>query len=105
MLIPSQYNQKGIFEKIIHSKDGRLMRVTFEIYEFNGELSGRILKAEPVLELAHSASERMKAACALILCAPAKIISPYFWNIEKRITSPFSDLQFLSNIKIRAPSL
>ena len=52
MLIPSQYNQKGIFERLIRSKNGQLMRVSFEIYEVNGDIKGRIIKAEPVLLLA-----------------------------------------------------
>ncbi len=105
MLIQSQYNQKGIFERIVRSKDGQLVRVFFEVYEWNGEVKGRILKAEPILALARAATEKVKTACALLLCAPAKIISPYFWNIEKKITSPFSNFDLFSSIKIRAPSL
>ena len=99
MLIPSQYNQKGIFERVLRSKDGQLMRVCFEVYEFNGEIKGRIIKAEPILSL-----ETSRSFGQLALASAHKIISPYSWNLEKKITSPFSELHFLSSIKIRAPS-
>lgn len=106
MLIPSQYNQKGIFERLIRSKNGQLMRVSFEIYEVNGDIKGRIIKAEPVLLLARATPKTAKESFdTLLLSAPVKILSPYFWNIEKKITSPFSEFQFLTSIKIRAPSL
>ena len=108
MLIQSHYNQKGIFEKIIRSKDGQLVRIFFEVYEVDGAIKGHIIKAEPILALARAATkvaENIQNACTLLLCAPIKILSPYFWNIEKKITSPFSELHFLSSIKIRAPAL
>lgn len=105
MLIQSQYNQKGIFEKIVRSKDGQLVRVFFEVYEMGGEIRGRILRAEPILALARAAAEKINAAYTLLLSAPAKIISPYFWNIEKKLTSPFSNLEFLTSVKARAPTL
>jgi hypothetical protein len=115
MLIQSHYNQQGIFEKIVRSKDGQLVRVCFEVYEFNGEIKGRILKAEPILALARAPQAavahfnrlagNVANACAFLLCAPAKIVSPYFCNIEKKITSPFSSFDLFASIKIRAPSL
>jgi hypothetical protein len=118
MLIPSQYNQKGIFEKVIRARDGRLMRLYFEVYEINGEIKGRLIKAEPVLVLASAKNSRPtptyrlsgKIGVAseigqLILCAPAEIVSPYFWNIEKKISSPYSSFCFLTSIKIRAPEI
>jgi hypothetical protein len=115
MLIPTYHNQKGIFERIIRSNDGRLLRVYFEVYEVNGELKGRILNAEPVLALARAPqneagyfnrlSGNVSNTCTLLLCAPAKILSPYFFNVEKKITAPFSAFDLFSNIKIRAPSL
>ncbi len=115
MLIPTYHNQKGIFERIIRSNDGRLLRVYFEVYEVNGELKGRILNAEPVLVLAKADNSvpshfnrlngSVSSTCSLLLCAPAKILSPYFFNVEKKITSPFSVFDLFSSIKIRAPSL
>ncbi len=115
MLIPSLYSQKGIFEKVIRSRDGQLVRVFFEVYEIGGELRGRILRAEPILALARATTNaqsipfyrlagKAHSACTLLLCAPAKLVSPYSWKTEKKITSPFSQLDFLTSIKIRAPS-
>ena len=92
MLIPTQYNQKGIFERIIRSRDGQLVRVFFEVYEWNGEIKGRIVRAEPILAL--TGESQAERASTLSLSAPAVIVSPYFWNIEKKITSPFSNLDF-----------
>jgi hypothetical protein len=108
MLIPSLYNQydrdqQGIFEKIVRSRNGQLVRVFFEVYEWNGELKGRILRAEPVLTLAGESKSECPRVFAL--SAPTEIVSPYFWNIEKKITSPFSSRDFLTSVKIRAPSL
>ena len=115
MLIPTYHNQKGIFERIIRSNDGRLLRVYFEVYEVGGELKGRILNAEPVLTLAkvensvpshfNRLSGNVSSTCTLLLCAPSKILSPYFFNVEKKITAPFSTFDLFSSIKIRAPSL
>ncbi|MEI6396998.1 MAG: hypothetical protein WCO48_02925 [Candidatus Taylorbacteria bacterium] len=103
MLIQSHYNQQGIFERIVRSRDGQLVRVFFEVYEIGGEFKGRILRAEPILALA---GESSKSECAHIfaLCAPTKIVSPYHWTVEKKITSPFSIRDFLTSIKIRAPA-
>ncbi len=115
MLIQSHYNQKGTFERIIRSRDGQLVRIFFEVYEIGGEFKGRILRAEPILALAKGTktvphttnrlSGNVASACVLLLCAPSEIVSPYFWNIEKKITSPFSICNLLTSIKIRAPSL
>ena len=84
------------------------MRVFFEVYEINGEYKGRLLKAEPILALAKATVANVDAmanSCTLLLCAAVKIISTYFWNIEKKITAPFSTLDFLTSIKPRAPTL
>ncbi len=115
MLIQSHYNQQGIFERIIHSRDGQLVRIFFEVYEIGGEFKGRILRAEPILALArvpktvalstNRISGKKSSTSILLLCAPSKIISSYFWNIEKKITSPFPTFDLFSSIKIRAPSL
>ncbi len=111
MLIPSQYNQKGIFERVLRSKDGQLMRVSFEVYEVNGEIKGRVIKAEPIVSIARGTNEKSSAihgqnyANIFILSGSSKISSPYTWTIEKKITSPFSEFEFLTSIKIRAPSL
>ena len=102
MLIQSHYNQQGIFERIVRSRDGQLVRVFFEVYEIGGEFKGRILRAEPILALAGECQPNRDYIFAL--CAPDEIISPYFWNIEKKITSPFSTRDFLTSIKIRAPA-
>ena len=104
MLIPFQYNQKGIFEKVLRSRDGQLMRVCFEVYEVNGEIKGRIIKAEPIFSLARSGKENIFQSIFAIT-GDTSIVSPYSWNIEKKITSPFSEFEFLTSIKIRAPSL
>jgi|GEM_PF-1516269 len=115
MLIPSQYNQKGIFERVLRSKDGQLMRVCFEVYEVNGEIKGRIIKAEPILSLNRSSAEQPSHdsyingfgdnyGTNLLLASANKIVSPYSWILEKKITSPFSEFEFLTSIKIRAPS-
>ncbi len=110
MLIQSHNNQKGIFEKIIRSKDGQIVRVFFEVYEVNGELKGRIIKAEPILALAR-AHDESSGSCAFSLSSfsfplssSSELVSPYHWTIEKKITSPFSTCNFLTSIKIRAPS-
>ena len=115
MLIQRYYKQQGIYEKIVRSRDGQLVRVLFEVYEFNGEIKGRILKAEPILALARAPQAavahfnrlagNVAKTCTLRLCAPAEIVSPYFWNFEKKITSPFSTFDLFASIKIRAPSL
>ena len=100
-----------MFERIVRSRDGQLVRIFFEVYEWNGELKGRILRAEPILALARASTEQAATkqtfadSCVLLLCAASKIVSPYHWSVEKKITSPFSELDFLTSIKIRAPSL
>ena len=103
MLIPSQYSQRGTFERVLRSKDGQLMRVCFEVYEVNGEIKGRIINAEPIFSIERSGSENF-AQSIYAISGSTKIISPYSWIIEKKITSPFSEFEFLTSIKIRAPS-
>jgi hypothetical protein len=108
MLIPVQYNERGIFERVLRARNGVLMRVRFEVVEINGELHGRVIGYEPVIELSagypNTANTYNPSQC-LLACPEIGETVPLSWLTEKKITSPFSAFEFLTSIKPRAPTL
>ncbi|MDE2188264.1 MAG: hypothetical protein KGJ35_00840 [Patescibacteria group bacterium] len=103
MLIQS--GNKGIFERIIADKNGRLMRVRFAVIEVDGELRGRVISVAPVLQIA----PQPKAAPRTILCLSCSAVTATKITSKVRpwnnLTSPyFSSLEFFMSQPTRAPS-
>ena len=107
MLRLSSCQNQGTFERIVRDRSGVLMRVTFEIVEIDGELKGRVLTVSPFLVIPAKAGILSPASSQVkfFLPAPAKIVSPYFSYTQREAASPFSGLEFLTAVKIRAPSI
>ncbi len=102
MLSLSHQSHKGTFERLIRSREGVLMRVYFEVYEYEGGLKGRIIKVEPVVALkgnSRSTSFYLSAPKSAKELFFAKIVSPY-----SELLTPNSDLRFFTSQPTRAPS-
>ena len=107
MLIPSFYSQKGLFERLVRGKNGALIRVRFEVVEFNGELRGRVISAEPVIELQGQKSKVKSQNGSLCLpCASSEILhlTSYIFAFAPTV-SPYNTLEFFMSQPTRAPSL
>jgi hypothetical protein len=80
-IIPS--NQK-IVEKILHDKNGRLVRATFCVYEYAGHIKARLVDFKYINELV-SAGKKIFALAGFVkeeikneIIPIGKIVSPYF---------------------------
>ncbi len=106
MLTVSHYSNKGTFSKIIQSKNGSLMRVSFEVYEFEGSIKGRVISVEPVISL-ENRELRMENRGNATLCLPCAssnlkslVSNLYFASVE----SPYIELYFFNSQPTRAPA-
>ena len=102
MLIPVA-SQSAIQERLIRNRSGVLMRVRFVIAEVDGVMRGRVISVEPVIALAGTTGKSHDNVFALP-CAVTKKSVSHTWTSERIILSPFSPLDLLTNIKIRAPA-
>lgn len=89
-----QIKQSEIFEKIVTGKDGVLFRVLFVVVQRAGVLRGKILSCE-LLKKEESPLLSAVAATSAPVESPQEFIP---------VCSPFSYLDFLTSIQIRAPS-
>lgn len=104
MLIKS--HQLGIFEKVIRSKNGQLLRVRFEVTEIDGKLKGRVISTEAIAEFAAITGATKKADSSFLPVFVSKddIFREVFFT-DAQIVSPFSTLLFFTSQPTRAPSL
>lgn len=106
MLIKSP--QLGVFEKIIRSKNGSLLRVRFEVSEINGKLKGRVISTEAVAEFKALTGRSTSSKSSDIISLPVSISKAK--KAEKiafkyvPVASPFSTLLFFTSQPTRAPS-
>ncbi|MDO8564743.1 MAG: hypothetical protein Q7R88_01985 [bacterium] len=99
--------QSEIFERITRDQRGKLFRVRFVIIERGGLLRGKILSCEPVFEIPTVKGQR-STVNGSSLCLPCFIGAGTHATSRlavRKVTSPFSSFDFLTSIKIRAPSL
>ena len=101
--------QLGTHYRNIRARNGVLMSVCFEVSEIDGVIRGRIISAQPIYELSASGTEKQNSSNKnIVYCLSAakeSLISPYSWITQKKIVSPFSLLDLLTSVKIRATSL
>lgn len=82
-------------------QNGRLFRMCFVIFEREGKLRGKIISCEPVGVLSDFSAlrkERYLPGTMYKQSAPESAVR------FQEIVSPFSVLEFLTSIQIRAPS-
>lgn len=84
-------NQSEVFEKVVRARNGRLFRVRFVVVERGGALRGRVVSCEPIVVFLPSTKRFVNKTC--LSFQVRKTVSPYF-----------NKFQFLTAIKIRAPS-
>ena len=100
----SKIKKSEIFEKVVHDKTGRIFRVQFVVVERNGVLRGKVISCQEIKGLRGCTGKR--PSCGHILLAGTATRKSA--RISKRgyrpILSPFSQFDFLTEIKIRAPS-
>lgn len=104
-------NQSEVFEKIVCDRSGRVFRVRFVVVERAGTLRGRIISCEPVSNLSplSKGGEGRVRGCYEAVCLPTGTqkshTSRTVKKLGEKIASPyFNKFQFLTAIKIRAPS-
>ncbi len=105
-LRPRFLTGRGIFEKVLRGKDGRLYAVRFVVTEIAGQTRARVISASPVAELGGRVNGE---GCRKIeLCLPTLATEPEpkpqsVFNIN--FVSPrLSSLEFFVSQMIRAPS-
>ena len=102
--------QIGIFEKIVRSKNGQLLRVRFEVSEINGQLKGRVISTEAIAEFAAlggtvSATHTTKSEAIFLPVSISKTITEKTVSFAYTpVVSPFSTLLFFTSQPTRAPS-
>jgi len=106
MLTLSHCTQKGTFCRIIRAKNGSLIRVSFEVYEFEGSIKGRVISVEPVISL-ENRELRIENRGNSMLCLPcdssnlkSQVSNLYFASVK----SPYIELYFFNSQPTRAPS-
>ncbi|KKW10836.1 MAG: hypothetical protein UY50_C0025G0008 [Parcubacteria group bacterium GW2011_GWA2_49_9] len=93
-------HQSEIFEKVV-TKNGQLFLVRFVILEREGRLRGKIISCEAIEALPAGATVESEYCLPVFSdIQPAPITRKIF----EEIVSPFFTLEFLTSIKIRAPS-
>ena len=93
-------NQSEIFEKVA-TKNGKLFLVRFVIVERGQKLRGRIISCEAIETLPIGVTtESEHCLPSFSDVQPAPITGKRF----EEIVSPFFTFEFLTSIKIRAPS-
>lgn len=97
-IIPSN---QTVVERILHDKNGRLVRATFCVYECAGHIKARLVDFKYINELV-SGSKKIFALAGFVkkeirmeTVSVGKIISPYF----------SLNALFLSGSKPRAPTI
>lgn len=104
MLVKSHHN--GIHERILTSKNGQLVRVTFEIIEVGGIMRGRVISVVPVISVASSTKTETAHAPLFLTGVIAQNISEAVEAaIAKPHTSPYISFDFFMSQPTRAPSL
>ncbi|PIQ68598.1 MAG: hypothetical protein COV91_03295 [Candidatus Taylorbacteria bacterium CG11_big_fil_rev_8_21_14_0_20_46_11] len=103
MIQDSKIKQSEIFEKIVRNRNGQLFRVHFIVVERNGVFRGKVISYEEIQELRGCTD----AECKHFLLAGN--VAKREARISKKgfqpVLSPFYTFDFLTEIKIRAPSL
>src|SRR5690242_15560832 len=93
--------QSKYIEKVMHDSTGRLVRVTFCVYENGGRVKARVVSAIVLKEIT-STSQKTFALPGFI----AQTFSLFKTSIRSSIVSPFIDWQILYTLgsKPRAPT-
>lgn len=92
--------QSGVFHGTVR-QNGRLFRMCFVVFEREGKLRGKIISCEPVGVLSDfSATQREHYLPGFMYKQSAPESAVRF----QEIISPFSVLEFLTSIQIRAPA-
>ena len=92
--------ESEVFEKIAR-RGGKLFRVRFVVVERNGVLRGRVISCEPIETLSGEVLTKEKVCLPVFRCAKSAPVKKVRFQ---KIVSPFTTLDFLTSIKIRAPS-
>ncbi|MFA6404570.1 MAG: hypothetical protein WCW03_01005 [Candidatus Paceibacterota bacterium] len=100
MIIPCP-NSNSIFTRIIRGRNGALLRVSFEVYEIDGQFKGRVVGVEKVMEL--NGNVKCHTLCLPAHCLKDKIATNYIPAYAPTI-SPYIELYFFNSQPTRAPS-
>jgi len=74
----------NLIEKILKDSNGKLVRVTFCVYEVNGHIKARVVSAVPVIEVASNESNlalygvTSAQSISEIISYEHSFVSPYF---------------------------
>ena len=108
------FQNAGVFERVVYDAGGRAFRLRFAVFERGGVLRGRIISCVrmPVPSLVEEGCPSLvleKLGRGGVVCLLAgKTATPYFLKQPRAhgvIPSPyFHNFDFLTAIKIRAPS-
>lgn len=111
--------QPKVFEKNIHDRSGRLLRVRFVVAEFDGRVYGKILSVEPIVELRsrncnkevgiRNYELRFRNQSKQRPFLPLELVSSSIRNskfiLHNSLSSPyFHSLEFFTSQMTRAPS-
>lgn len=100
MKITNTQKQSRIFHKIV-CQNGRFFSVRFVILDREGRLRGKIISCEPVEVMGVTDTVKEKYLLPLLFLAQN---APVGKACFQGIISPFSKLEFLTSIQIRAPA-
>lgn len=94
--------QTKILEKVVRGKNGRLVRVRFEVTEIDGRTYGRILSVSPIHEL-KPCTTIYRSIAQLAGARKEKEPRPVL-GFTDSVVSPFTSLEFFVSQMTRAPS-
>jgi len=99
---------KGIHERILTDKSGRLIRVQFEIVEVAGVMRGRVISVTPVISVSGKISTETTSTKE-VLCLPISVTRDIAAAVESIFVqtrvSPYTSFEFFMSQPTRAPSL
>ena len=105
MLIKS--HNKGIYERILTDKSGRLVRVQFAVVEVDGVMRGRVISVTPVVSV--SGKIAAETTSEEVLCLPISVTRDIATAVESIFVqariSPYASFEFFMSQPTRAPSL
>ena len=110
MLAVSAQNQRGIFEKVVRAKDGRLFAVRFVVIETSGQFRARIISAAQVIELGCRVKgigykgKKKKEKPILLNGSRAPSTKPQALSSFPFVSPFVSELEFFVSQMTRAPS-
>ncbi len=101
----TRQKQSEIFEKIVN-QSGKFFRVRFVVLERGGKLRGKVISCEPILAIAGVKDKglRIKDSPSYLPCVRNTKSEPRVRAYLAKVISPFSALEFLTSIMVRAPA-